>query len=176
MDKDYLTQLVTGGKSIRQISKLVSKSEGSVRHWLRKYNLTTYKPPKYVDNCKFCNIKLTDQNTYDSKKRWSCKSCANKYRNERFVLTKHKMVEYKGGKCICCGFDKHYSALDFHHLDPSIKEFNLTRNSIGWDKLQPELDKCVLLCSNCHRMIHAGVIQLPDDPASEGTCLTSRHR
>ena len=65
--------------------------------------------------------------------------------------------------------------LDFHHLDPSIKEFNLTRNSIGWEKLKPELDKCVLLCSNCHRMIHAGVILLPDDPASDGTCLTSRH-
>ena len=79
------------------------------------------------------------------------------------------MIEYKGGKCICCGFNKHYSALDFHHLDPSIKEFNLTRNSIGWNKLQSELDKCVLLCSNCHRMIHAGIIQLPDDPAREGT-------
>lgn len=169
MEKDYLTELVSDGKSIRQISKIVNKSNGSVRHWLRKYNLTTYKEPKYVDNCKFCNVKLTDLNTYSYKKRWACKSCANNYRNKQFVLTKHKMLEYKGGKCICCGFNKHYSALDFHHLDPSIKEFNLTRNSIGWNKLQPELDKCVLLCSNCHRMIHAGVIQLPDDPAREGT-------
>lgn len=176
MDQQNLRQLVEDGKSIRQIATLLNKSAGSVRHWLRKYNLTTYKEPKYSTNCKFCGIILTDENTYSSKKRWSCKSCANKYRNERFVLTKRKMVEYKGGKCICCGFDKHYSALDFHHLDPAIKEFNLTRNSIGWDKLKPELDKCVLLCSNCHRMIHAGVIQLPDDPASEGTCLTSRHR
>ena len=127
MEKDYLTQLVAEGKSIRQISKIVNKSNGSVRHWLRKYNLTTYKPPKYVDNCKFCNVKLTTENTYDSKKRWSCKSCTNKYRNERFVLTKHKMVEYKGGKCICCGFDKHYSALDFHHLDPNQKDSNISQ-------------------------------------------------
>lgn len=175
MDQENLRQLVEDGKSIRQIATLLNKSAGSVRHWLRKYNLTTYKEPKYSTNCKFCGVILTDENTYGSKKRWSCKSCANKYRTEKFVDTKLKLVEMKGGKCKCCGFDKHYSALDFHHLDPSQKEFNLSVTNNGWNKLLKEVDKCVLLCSNCHRMIHAGVINLPDDSASEETTLTKWH-
>jgi hypothetical protein len=126
MEEKYLTELVSTGKSIRQISKLVNKSEGSVRHWLRKYNLSTYKEPKYVNNCKFCSVKLTDLNTYSSKKRWACKSCLNKYRSKQFVVTKHKMLEYKGGKCICCGFDKHYSALDFHQEKRTPISYQLT--------------------------------------------------
>jgi hypothetical protein len=175
MDSDKLKDLVIEGKSIRQISAILDKSSGSVRYWLKKYGLTTYKEPKYSKNCKFCNIKLTQENTYPSKNRWSCKSCANDYRIKKFIETKLKLVELYGGKCKCCGFNKHYSALEFHHLDPSQKEFNLSVTNNGWNKLIREADKCVLLCSNCHRMVHAGIINLPDDSASEETCLTSRH-
>ena len=175
MNQEQLKQLVKQGKSIRQIAELFNKSPGSVRHWLRKYNLTTYKEPKYSTNCKFCDVTLTDDNTYSSKKRWSCKSCANKYRTKQFVDTKLKLVEIKGGKCKCCGFDGHYSALEFHHLDPSKKEFNLSVTNNGWNKLLKEVDKCILLCSNCHRMVHAGVLNLPDDSASDETTLTKWH-
>lgn len=175
MNQEQLKQLVGQGKSIRQIADFFNKSPGSVRHWLRKYNLTTYKEPKYSTNCKFCGVTLTDDNTYSSKKRWSCKSCANKYRTKQFVDTKLKLVEIKGGKCKCCGFDRHYSALEFHHLDPSKKEFNLSITNNGWNKLLKEADKCILLCSNCHRMVHAGVLNLPDDSASDETTLTKWH-
>ena len=175
MDQTTLTDLVNDGKSIRQIATIFGKSPGAVRHWLRKYGLSTYKEPKYKDNCKFCGCHLTDENTYASKRRWACKKCSNRYRGQQFVETKLRLVELKGGKCKCCGFNQHYSALEFHHLDPNEKEFNLTRTNYGWDKLVEEVSKCVLLCSNCHRMIHAGIINLPDDSASEETCLTSRH-
>ena len=60
-----------------------------------------------------------------------------------------------------CGYDRCQWALDFHHLDPSQKEFGISMDGItrSWERVQKELDKCVLVCSNCHREIHAGLLQ-----------------
>lgn len=71
-------------------------------------------------------------------------------------------IEYKGGKCKCCGYNKCISALEFHHLDPSVKEFNIGQKGYtrSWDKNKKELDKCILVCANCHREIHHGLINL----------------
>lgn len=70
-------------------------------------------------------------------------------------------VEYKGSKCMFCGYKKCQAALDFHHLDAKKKEFGLSRNGItrSWEKTKQELDKCILVCSNCHREVHAGILQ-----------------
>lgn len=72
-----------------------------------------------------------------------------------------RAVTYKGGKCILCGYDRCIAALDFHHLDPTQKEFGISMDGItrSWIRIQVELDKCVLVCSNCHREIHAGILQ-----------------
>ena len=71
--------------------------------------------------------------------------------------TKKKLVEYKGGKCECCGYDKCIEALEFHHLDPGKKDFTISGTSRSFDILKIEADKCILVCSNCHKEIHAGV-------------------
>jgi hypothetical protein len=63
-------------------------------------------------------------------------------------------VEYKGGKCHDCGGVFPACVYDFHHLDSSKKDFMIGRTNRGWDKLRPELDKCDMLCSNCHRIRH----------------------
>lgn len=61
------------------------------------------------------------------------------------------MVNYLGGKCMRCGYNKCYRALEFHHRDPSTKEFGIaTGEGRSWKRLEPELKKCDLLCSNCH--------------------------
>lgn len=67
---------------------------------------------------------------------------------------KKKCVEYKGGKCERCGYDKCIGALDFHHLDPSQKDFGISTNIKSFDLIKKELDKCILLCANCHREEH----------------------
>lgn len=74
---------------------------------------------------------------------------------------KKKAIEYKGGKCIICSYSRCDSALEFHHLDPKQKDFSISTN-INWsfDKIKTELDKCVLVCSNCHREIHEGLIEI----------------
>ena len=78
----------------------------------------------------------------------------------RRVSFKLKAIEYKGGSCIICGYDKCPQAMDFHHLDPSQKDFNLNQRELGkaWDTIRSELDKCVLLCANCHREVHADIV------------------
>ena len=67
--------------------------------------------------------------------------------------------EYKGGKCSLCGYDRCQEALDFHHKDPSKKSFGLSARGLtrSWDKIKEEIDKCILICANCHREIHAGM-------------------
>jgi len=67
---------------------------------------------------------------------------------------KNLLVEYKGGKCIKCGYNKCIEALEFHHLNPEEKSFSLGSNSRSLDIQKKEADKCILVCSNCHREIH----------------------
>ena len=76
-------------------------------------------------------------------------------------LAKMKMVNMLGGKCCLCGFNKYQSALEFHHINEDSKEFNISHRVSSFelnDEILKELDKCVLLCSNCHRALHANEI------------------
>lgn len=90
--------------------------------------------------------------------------CSIKCKNKYYVTqnrrnTKLKALDYKGGSCQRCGYNRCKEALDFHHLDPSVKEFGLSKNgnTRNWEKVKEEIDKCQLLCSNCHREKHAGL-------------------
>ena len=88
--------------------------------------------------------------------KWSPASLAR----DRDRRSEHKKlaVEYLGGSCSCCGYSRHIAALQFHHKNPSLKEFNLSKHlKRSWENLRVELDKCVLLCANCHFEHHAKV-------------------
>jgi len=68
---------------------------------------------------------------------------------------KQKMINYKGGKCKKCGYDKCKNALCFHHVNDKEKEISLSLTAIlSWTKIQKELDKCEILCANCHMEVH----------------------
>jgi len=71
--------------------------------------------------------------------------------------TKRRAVVYKGGSCVCCGYDACQESLVFHHPDPDQKDFSISGLSISWERIKVEIDKCVLVCANCHGEIHAGV-------------------
>lgn len=78
---------------------------------------------------------------------------------ERAISRKYELVESKGGKCEICGYDKNYAAFDFHHINPKEKSFKLDSRVISNTniiKLKKEVEKCMLLCANCHREIHYG--------------------
>lgn len=88
--------------------------------------------------------------------RTKCNSCLVNVR--RFAL-KDKCIEYKGGKCQTCGYDKCKKSMHFHHVDPSLKDFTISgAHARSWNKIKAELDKCILVCSNCHGEIHADIL------------------
>lgn len=75
---------------------------------------------------------------------------------ERRVTNKLKAIEYLGGKCAHCGIvSTHRGIYDFHHLDKTEKEADPgSLMHYSWTRIQKELDKCILLCANCHRIEH----------------------
>ena len=66
-------------------------------------------------------------------------------------------VEYKGGSCQRCGYNRCIDALEFHHSNSSGKDFSISEKGYtrSWTVVKRELDKCLLLCANCHREVHA---------------------
>lgn len=112
-----------------------------------------------MKQCPSCNITKDKSEFYKQNDRTSgssyCKSCFNTYCIQRWADRKIKAVKYKGGKCKKCGYSKHPSALHFHHRDPLKKVAVWTKMRLwSWDKTLIELDKCDMLCSNCHAEEH----------------------
>ena len=174
MEYSILKSFVDKKMSAREISKLTNKSLTSIRYWLKKYNLETafksFKEEPYytvervdgkpIQKCSKCKVLLTEETGYwrNSKKVWlaNCKKCHNSYNADRWKNSKKKAVEYKGGKCQKCGYNKCIDALEFHQLHPTQKDKNFGNLKLRkWEDQIKELDKCICVCANCHREIHA---------------------
>lgn len=86
-----------------------------------------------------------------------CRKCLVDAVTKRRKDVKLKLVEYAGGCCKFCGYTACIGALHFHHK--YNKEFAISRkgNTRSWEKMKKEVDKCVLVCANCHAEIHAGL-------------------
>ena len=80
--------------------------------------------------------------------------------SEKRRIIKEYCVKLLGGKCIVCGYDKYIGALSFHHLDPSKKETIISDKNITMGRAKKEVEKCVLVCLNCHAEIEAGLTSL----------------
>lgn len=132
------------------------------------------------------NCKLSKSSEKFSKKRnklqpW-CKECNNsrskQYYSDNKISHKKTILErkrktiaenqYKINKikrmigCICCCNESEPICLDFHHLGDKDERISVAiRNCWSWDRLVREIKKCILVCSNCHRKIHAGLIESP---------------
>lgn len=89
-----------------------------------------------------------------------CDSCQS---NKNRVSKKLKLIEYGGGKCSICGYSKCPSALVFHHIDPSKKNFTISSYlTCSIETIYEEINNCILLCANCHAEIHDGMTSLPN--------------
>lgn len=169
MEKEILQSYLEEGYSLNQVSKLTGKSLTSVRYWKDKYSLkssyktfrelekTEYGETRYCSRCKqYVKTENFHQRRGKAHSSTYCKSCTTDQTLDRIRKLKSQMIEYKGGCCQRCGYDKYQGALEFHHSDPSEKDFNpshLKKYAFD-DRIKSELDKCVLVCANCHREIH----------------------
>ena len=104
---------------------------------------------------KECKIHGISEHTFTSG-RWKCKKCNVEGVQRRRDKVKQLALLYKGNKCSMCGYNKCIGALEFHHLDPEEKEFGVSKDGYtrSWKVIKEELDKCILVCANCHREIH----------------------
>lgn len=91
------------------------------------------------------------------------------WQKERSKETKHRLIQFLGGRCFSCGYDKCEAALDFHHKDPTQKRVMVSDLLCGnFEVAIEEAKKCVLLCANCHREQH-------DDEGSLGPNNLTSH-
>ena len=120
-----------------------------------------YAKPTPFRTCKQCKELVSKDLFWKDKSQWDglervCKNCNKGRMKKRRYNQKLKIIKYLGGECVECGVtlkDIHHSAFDCNHKDPKKKSFGIGQSLFLWDKLQPELDKCELMCSNCHRRI-----------------------
>lgn len=117
--------------------------------------------------CTVCNKLKPLSEFYRRKNRRNgryseCKICSSKRTKIARVRLKKLAVIYKGGKCEICGYKKCIKALEFHHRDPNKKDFALSDyrlySKVLTDEIKHELDKCDLLCANCHRETEEDII------------------
>lgn len=98
---------------------------------------------------------------------YTCRECSKEKNKIKIATRKNKMsvlIQDKGGKCQNCGYDKCEEALDFHHLKPKEKSFNISpKLHFSLEKLKEETDKCVLLCVNCHQEVHGNVLKIIEE-------------
>ena len=79
---------------------------------------------------------------------------------KQYIKTRKQDILYvMGTKCALCGYNKCSSALELHHLVPEEKDFSISQNVFrAWESIKEELKKTILVCANCHREIHSGLI------------------
>ena len=96
---------------------------------------------------------------YADRRQYLIKAVAKRRRKIKLMS-----IEYKGGKCQICGYSKYPGALDLHHINGK-KSFGISDKGYtrSWERTKKELDKCILVCANCHREIEAGISQLPKE-------------
>ncbi|HWK26244.1 MAG TPA: helix-turn-helix domain-containing protein [Solirubrobacter sp.] len=172
LERERLVELIEEGLSIRQIAERCDVSPTTVRHWLQRHELKTRpahyarrdepKPEEILRECAvhgwgaFVRVGAPG--------RYRCARCNTEAVSERRRRVKEILVAEAGGCCVTCGFDAYVGALQFHHRDPATKSFEVSRQGItrSLAKLRLEARKCVLLCANCHAMVEAGLLALPD--------------
>lgn len=114
--------------------------------------------------CKYCKAVQPEENfavaaTINGRiyRRQKCKTCKQARQRARRQERCAWLVEYKKTLfCHRCGFAD-YRALDFHHLDPKQKDFSVAdfvSRGASLAKIKKEIEKCIVLCSNCHRVEH----------------------
>lgn len=187
LERRALERLVAAGFSQRQIAEEMSVSNSTVRHWIKKYGLETYRSKRRRERVRVpadspSRIELTcirhGVTAFRRKTggNYACARCASARCASEAVIrrrrrVKQALVSEAGGRCRLCGYDRYVGALEFHHFDPSTKSFSLSHAGVtrSLARAQEEARKCILLCANCHAEVEGGIVQVDRARESDST-------
>jgi hypothetical protein len=163
MDRDKLVELRRQGFTIRRIAAEVGVSYTTVRYWMRSYGIDSTRldrRERHGPSCRVCGE--TRPEMFYNKPQTECKPCFNLRRARQNQRNRAIVVRTMGGQCNLCGYSRCEAALELHHRDPAEKDpkYRTTKNS-SVDVMLAEARKCVLVCANCHRELHSGLVSLP---------------
>jgi transposase len=176
--RERLRDFVDAGMSIAEIATAAGRSKSTVRHWLIRYGFRTHgalgrRAQRDRAAAREANLEVVVLRCrrhgktdfwLDARGYYRCKLCRSEAVSRRRRKVKEVLVAEAGGACSMCGYDRSVRALHFHHVEPSEKRHELSAHgtAIAIDRLRAEAAKCVLLCSNCHAEVEAGIVLLPD--------------
>jgi transposase len=174
VDEARLRELTESGTSIRKIAAELGISYSATRYWLGRCGLETDHGARRRESAVARKAGLTRAHlrcpkhghTSFSRRRdgaFRCQRCNSMAVAERRRQVKRELVREAGGECAICGFSDHPCALQFHHVDPATKKFQLGHQGLtrAIGEMRAEAAKCVLLCANCHALVEAGVEKSP---------------
>lgn len=178
LTRDQLEPLAARGLSLRAIGEELDRSIATVRYWLQRHNLEelrrTSRPThrvalsadrRVMDDCP---VHGPTPFALRADGYYRCLECVKGNVVDRRRRVKQLLVEEAGGACALCGYDEFLGALQFHHLDPTEKSFALSSRGLtrGIERLRAEMQKCVLLCANCHAEVEGGVVTIGSELAT----------
>jgi transposase len=177
LDREETERLVAQGMTIAEIALELDRSKTTVRHWLSQYGLRTQntrgrrRSPDAVaalekgltETVLSCPRHGEVSFVLDGRGYYRCRRCRAESVTRRRRKMKATLVQEAGGSCRLCGYAKSMAGLQFHHLDPAEKRFDLNAGgaALALDTLRAEARKCVLLCSNCHAEVEDSIRREP---------------
>lgn len=177
--KEQIIKLRNQGWSYKEIASSLECSKATICYHCQKQGLTNvglqrenlkeeeikkvktyYLSNSLNDTATHFNVSISTVKRYAKKEKVVLTVGEKKKKNYDRVKThrqkiKGKAIAYKGGKCEKCDYNKCEWALEFHHTNPEEKDFIIAKYAtLSWEKIKKELDKCIMVCANCHREIH----------------------
>lgn len=146
--RQIFVEMTEAGLVGREMARRLGVSHATIKYWMKKFDLKSpgraHGRPKKAKNCRVCGkVGFLHR----------CQSCHTRVRRLR---TKLRAIQLLGGKCNRCGYNGHPAAFEFHHREGHEKAFTIGMvANKSWDVVVKELEKCELLCSNCHRAEHS---------------------
>jgi transposase len=179
IERELLESFVDDGLSVRAIAAALDVSTATVRHWLGVYGLEIRRTARLRElrelvalDGQEAEARCARHGLTTFRRRaaggWRCLACRAELVAERRRTIKATLVADAGGACALCGYDRCVRALGFHHLDSATKEFGLAFGGMSRSlaRARAEARKCVLLCSNCHMEVEAGLTSVPLVPSA----------
>jgi DNA-binding CsgD family transcriptional regulator len=174
--REELEDLVERGLTRSEIGLELGCSPSTVSHWLKRHGLETERARRTLAICGpreavgRCRTHGQTAFVREGRGYYRCKACRKQRVIEWRRRAKRRLVAEAGGRCRLCGYDRYSGALHFHHVDPTLKKFALSQRGLtkSIERLRVEASKCVLLCSNCHAEVEAGIVSLHPPPSHGG--------